>query len=143
MFAHTSNAKTKRFFSYGQAPKTSGVDAFAQSWVEELAWACPPVHLIADTIKRVECTKMMAIIVIPAWKTATFWNTAFPNGQHAVTACKAVTLFRPHVVRGRFCQNKVMQGRTSFPFLAMYFRSDGSGHTHICGPVKCPEEAKQ
>ena len=112
LFAHTSNAKTDKFYSYGQAPKTSRVDAFAQNWQDELAWACPPVHLLADAIKRVENAKMMAIVVFPAWKTASFWNVAFPNGRHAVTACKAIKLFRPHVVRGRFCDNRVMQGRT-------------------------------
>ena len=32
LFAHFTNAKCQRFFSYGKAPHSLGVDAFSQSW---------------------------------------------------------------------------------------------------------------
>ena len=140
LFAHTTNAKVNFFYSYGKAPKTAGVDAFAQNWKDEVAWACPPVHLITETIKKVESTKMMAIVVVPAWKSCSFWATIFPNGTHAVASCCHIERFRPHVVRGKYCDNKLMQGKTNFPFLALYFRSKGEGHKHECGNCAYPEE---
>ena len=139
LFAHTSNAKCKKFYSYGAAPKTSGVDAFAQNWTDELAFACPPIYLIPDALKRIESTKMMAILVIPAWRSSAFWNLVFPDGRHAIQSCVHIAKFRPHVVRGKFCDNKLMQGRTAFPFLALYLRSEGNGHDHICGQKECPQ----
>ena len=42
---------------------------FAHSWLNELAWICPPVYLV---VKRMAHTKMMAILVVPAWKSAPF-----------------------------------------------------------------------
>ena len=132
-FAHTSNAKCSKFYSYGAAPRSAGVDAFAQNWTDELAFVCPPVHLITDALKKIESTEMMAILVVPAWRTATFWSIIFPDGKHAVTSCVNVREFRPHIVRGKYCTNKLMQGKTAFPFLALYMRSTGQGHTHKSG----------
>ena len=141
LFAHSSNAKTSKFYSYGNAPKTTGVDAFAQCWAEEIAWICPPTHLITDAIRKVTVTKMMAILVIPAWRTASFWSAAFPDGKHAFKGCVHIEEFRPHVIRGKFCANKLMQGRTSFPFLALYIRSAGVGTPQEAGKTKY--ESKQ
>ena len=81
LFAHTSNAKCEKFYAYGDAPHASGVDAFAQDWTQELAWACPPVFLMIDTIKKIAETKMMAILVIPIWHTAAFWNMVLQTGR--------------------------------------------------------------
>ena len=138
LFADTTNAKYARFFSYGDAPRTAGVDAIAQCWREELAWICPPVYLVAEVVKKITHTKMMAILVMPAWTTSNFWSTLFPDGSHALDICVHIKLFRPHVIRGIFCQNKLMQGRTAFPFLALYLRSTGAGYIHVSGSVKCP-----
>ena len=44
LFAHYSNAQLPKFYSFGNSPHTSGLDAFAQSWDDELAWCCPPVE---------------------------------------------------------------------------------------------------
>ena len=38
LFAHFSNTHLPRFYSYGNAPHTSGVNAFAQDWTGEIAW---------------------------------------------------------------------------------------------------------
>lgn len=37
LFAHTSNAKASKFFSYGKCPDSCGTDAFAQNWEGESA----------------------------------------------------------------------------------------------------------
>ena len=110
----------------------------AQCWEEELAWTCPPVYMVSEVVRKISHTRMMAILVVPAWTTAPFWPTVFPNGTHAVTICTNIKLIRPHIVRGKFCQNKVMQGHTAFPFLALYLRSRGEGYQHVSGSVMCP-----
>ena len=142
LFAHATNRKCSKFYSYGNAPYTAGVDAFAHSWDNELAWVCPPVYLAADALKKIEHSTMMAILVVPVWKSAAYWPLLFPDGETAVESCTSIQLFHPHVVRGRFCQNKLMQGRTAFPFIAVYMRSNGSGHTHRTGTVRCPKWEK-
>ena len=47
-FAHTSNAKARRFFSYGLCPGSAAIDAFTQDWTDDIAWLCPP-HVSRDT----------------------------------------------------------------------------------------------
>ena len=138
LFAHHTNRKCERFYSYGNAPYSACVDAFAQNWEEEIAWTCPPVYLAADALKKIEHTRMMAILVVPVWRSATFWSLLFPDGETAVESCVRIQLFHPHVVRGQFCQNKLMQGRTAFPFIAVYLRSHGAGHTHKVGKITMP-----
>ena len=138
LFAHTTNKKCQKFYSYGNAPFTAGVDAFAQDWNGELAWACPPVYMVTDTLKKIESSRMMAILVVPAWRSAAFWPMLFPDGKNAVKSCVSVRSFNPHVVRGQYCQNKLMQGKTAFPFLAMYLRATGTGQEHHSGKATCP-----
>ena len=139
LFAHSTNRKCAKFYSYGNAPFSAGVDAFTRNWDNELAWACPPVYLVADTIKKICQSQMMAILVVPAWTSAAFWPILFPDGQKAISSCVNIKLFRPHVIRGQFCQNKLMQGRTAFPFLAVYIRSNRQGYVHQSGKIECPE----
>ena len=142
LFAHTANAKHSRFYAYGNAPKAAGVDAFTQDWTDELAWICPPVYLVVDTVKKVESTTMMAILIVPEWRTASFWNMLFPDGRNALRSCVAIRAFRPHIKRGKFCQNKLMQGKTAFRFLALYIRSRGNGYMHESGKVQIPVEGE-
>ena len=137
-FAHFTNAKTDRFYSYGKSPNTQGVDAFAQSWRGETAWVCPPTSLIIQAVKKIAATDMKAVLITPAWPTAAFWSFIFPDGKRAHELIERAVLFRPHVIRGKFCTNKLLQGKTSFPFLAAYIRSTGAGYKHRAGKVQDP-----
>ena len=47
LFAHFSNTQLPRFYSYGNSPHTAGVDAFAHSWDNEIAWCCPQSILLS------------------------------------------------------------------------------------------------
>ena len=140
LFAHTGNTKHSRFYAYGNAPKAAGVDAFTQDWTNELAWICPPVYLVVDTVKKIANTVMMAVLIVPEWRTASVWNMLFPDGNNAIESCVAVKAFRPHLKRGKFCQNKLMQGRTAFRFLALYIRSKGRGYEFASGKVRRPRD---
>ena len=138
LFAHTSNAKAARFFSYGLCPRTSGVDAFTQDWSDMIAWACPPVNLIIPTVKKICFTRMSGILVVPLWRSALFWTTLLPDGRHFIPQCWKVIKIHPHIVRGRYCYNPLMQGSTAFPFLAVYFVSAGTGYHCTSGSLLCP-----
>ena len=138
LFAHYSNAQLPKFYSFGNSPHTSGVDAFAQSWDDELARNCPPVSLVVPALRKIAASRMQAILVIPAWRSAQFWPFLFPNGTHALQMCTAVSAFRPLIIRGPYCSNCLMQGRPAFPFLALYLRSAGQGYSGLPGTVLCP-----
>ena len=73
LFAHVTNTKCERFYSYGDAPHTAGVDAFAQDWDNETAWCCPPTRMVIQAIHKTEASVMRAILVVPAWTSAAYW----------------------------------------------------------------------
>ena len=133
LFAHTTNAKCKKFYSYGNAPHSARVDAFTRDWSNEIAWVCPPVYMIIETVKKIEESRMHAIVCIPAWRSAAFWTVVFPDGK------QVLEIRRPWIVRGKFCTNKLLQGRTKFPFIVMYIRSAGLRYTGRSGRLECPD----
>lgn len=139
LFAHFSNAQLPRFYSYGNSPHTAGVDAFAQDWCDEIAWCCPPVSFVIPAFKKIAATRMQAILVVPAWKSAFFWTFPFPNGLHAVDICISISAFGPFIIQGRFCSNFLLQGNPAFPFLALYLCSAGLGYSGLKGSVPCPD----
>lgn len=138
LFAHFSNAKCERFYSFGKAPHTAGVDAFAQDWNHEAAWCCPPVSKIVAAVQKIEASTMSAIVVTPAWASASFWPFMFPDGKSARKSCVRLTQFNPTIWRGKYCYNKLMQGKTPFAFLAFYLRADSSGTNMEVGKIPCP-----
>ena len=73
LFAHFTNAQVPRFYSFGNAPHTSGIDAFSHSWDNEIAWCCPPVSLVIPALKKIASSNMQAILIVPAWRSAQFW----------------------------------------------------------------------
>ena len=139
LFAHFSNAQVPKFYSFGNSPHTAGVDAFAQDWSNEAAWCCPPVGLVIPALRKIEASVMQAILIVPAWKSASFWALVFPDGVHATDLCVSISAFRTCIVGGTYCSNFLMQGHTAFPFLALYLRSAGHGFTGRSGSVRCPD----
>ena len=138
LFAHMTNKKHDRFFSLGLFPGSAGLDAFAQSWLQENAWCCPPVSLIIPAIRKICSTRMTANLVVPVWRSAAFWPFLFPDGRTAIQQRWKITLFCPHVIRGQFCYNPLLQGRTAFPFLALFLTSAGFGYHPRSGLISCP-----
>ena len=138
LFAHYSNRKVEKFYSYGKAPHSSGTDAMAQCWDQEVAWLCPPTAMVIESFKKACHSTMEAFVVVPAWPSATFWSFLFPDGRRAHEACKYVKVFQPFILRGQHCQNRLLQGRTDFPFLLMFIKTDGSGYRFRSGKCKNP-----
>ena len=138
LFAHYSNKKVGKFYSYGRAPHSSGTDAMTQCWDKEVACMCPPTSLVIEAFKKACHSVMEAYVLVPAWPSATYWTFLFPDGKHAHEVCKRVEHIQPFVLRGEFCQNCLLQGRTDFPFLIMFISSDGSGYRFKSGRIENP-----
>ena len=84
---------------------------------------------------------MQAIVIVPFWRSASFWPVVFPDGDHAISQCWKIVRFQPFVIRGPFCDNELLQGRTKFTFLAMYISSAGLGYCKSPGLVSVSESS--
>ena len=81
-FADHLNAKMPKFYSKCWCPGTSGVDAFAFSWVGEHLWLVPPVYIIHRVIAKLKKDKASGILVLPKWPSASFWPFVCHNGEY-------------------------------------------------------------
>ena len=73
-FASNLNNKCDRFNSKYWVPGTEAVDAFNQSWSNDLNWLVPPPAAILLTVKKVISDKAQSTLVIPKWKSGPFWS---------------------------------------------------------------------
>ena len=78
-FANESNRKTKRFNSKYFCPQSEGVDAFNMSWKDENNFLVPPVSLIHKVINKIEHEPSTGVLIVPLWKSATFWALLKPK----------------------------------------------------------------
>ena len=76
-FADEYNSKLPSFNSKFWCPSTSGVDAFAFDWGQEMNWLVPPICLVAKAIKHVKASRASATLIVPAWRSAPFWPLLF------------------------------------------------------------------
>ena len=129
LFAHVMNGKTERFYSFGNCPQSLAVDTFTQDWTGEHAWLCPPVSPVIPSQLKLCATKITGIFIMPCWCSAGFWNFIFPNGMHALPQFWKIEAIFPHIVRGKYCYNPLMQGSTAFPFLVIHLIGAGLGYT--------------
>ena len=73
-FASTDNKKVSRFNSKFYCPGTEGVNAFSNSWINENNLLVPPVKLIPKVLKHLNHEGVVGTLVIPVWKSASFWS---------------------------------------------------------------------
>ena len=81
-FAHVDNAQLPTFYSRFWCPGSAAVDAFTVSWADQINWWVPPVHLVVRTLRHAEACKATGTLVVPAWKSASFWPLLCPDGCH-------------------------------------------------------------
>ena len=72
-FSSSYNNHCDRFNSRWWVPGTEGVDAFGQSWANEINWIVPPPRLIINCIRKMETDHAIGTLVVPKWKSAAFW----------------------------------------------------------------------
>ena len=71
-------ASNSRFYQ----PWSSGVNAFAQDWSRADDWFCFPVCLTLKVINHLHDCNAAGTLVIPIWKSATFWPSLCFDGLH-------------------------------------------------------------
>ena len=144
LFADTKNTQVSHFFSRYACPGSAGVSALAFPWTKMAAWVCPPVGRVVEVVKKIaRATGMTGVLVVPAWKTAIFWPFICPDGEHATECFEEVLVFRPFILQGETNEgeNTLMKGFTSFPFMALFIRSEGRGRT-VPGRARMPAELR-
>lgn len=63
-------------------PGTSGVDAFAFDWSQDVNWIVPPISLIGRAVRHLLNCGAKGTLVVPKWKSAVFWPSLIDkNGK--------------------------------------------------------------
>ena len=120
-FASPSNARCDRFFSQYAYPRSLATDAFSVSWSGECLFACPPIGKLIASWKKICATPLVkGVIILPAWKTATFWPVIYPDGIHSSWPAQSAHRFDPFINVGQFYAG-VMNGKNNYVFIAIYF----------------------
>jgi hypothetical protein len=81
VFANHHNKKCVKFYSRWWCEGSSGIDAFCQSWENNMCWIVPPPSLLAKTVLFCLKHKVNGVLIIPKWKPATYWPLLFPHGK--------------------------------------------------------------
>lgn len=122
-FASHLNNKCERYNSRFWVPGTEAVDAFSQYWGRDKNWAVPPPRLVSACVEKIIREKAVCTLVIPLWKSSSFWPTIVDsNGTFRVDIKHVVNLSRINVVspgkgnNGIFAKNPL-----SFDMLALHF----------------------
>ena len=82
VFAHVDNTQLPRFYSRFWCPGAIAVDAFTVNWAGEVNWWVPPVHLVGRVLRHAQHCSAMGSLLVPAWKSASFWPLLCPDGQY-------------------------------------------------------------
>ena len=94
--ASSWNKKALVYFSKHQEPHSSGVNFFSQSLPRGLFYyAFPPPGLITAFILHLAKFMTKGVLIIPLWRSASFWNNVFPDGKHGCWWMKELMTFKP------------------------------------------------
>ena len=116
-FADSSNAKATKFYSDFLCPDTSGINAFAHTWNNENVWLCPPVSKIIPTIRKILQSSLSGILIVPNWKTSSFWPILFPHNKPLGFVKQTLEIF-PTVIQNQRALSP-LSGKTPFSFLVL------------------------
>ncbi len=121
LFAGEGNHKVDKFYSVYATPSSSGVDAFARDWTGEHAFICPPVRDIIPAWRKSCNVRMSGVLVVPEWRSSSFWPMLFPDGHSSNERVQAMHVFQPFIIQGQFAKSPVMKGFTPFLWRALFF----------------------
>jgi hypothetical protein len=99
LFASDRNSKCQRFYSNFFCPGTSGIDAFSDSWDDEVAWICPPIQEIIRIVRRLKTSRTTGILFVPKWKTADYWVEIFNNEGRLLWPFNYMETCRPFIIQ--------------------------------------------
>ena len=67
LFANRNNTQLERFYSYLPDPLAEQLDALAQPWREENAYAFPLFNLISKCLRKISLEGATLLIICPVW----------------------------------------------------------------------------
>ena len=81
-FAHGNNTQLPTFYSGFWCPGSTAIDAFTVNWAGNINWWVSPIHLIGRVLRHTETCSAVGSLIVPAWKSASFWPLICPDGTH-------------------------------------------------------------
>ena len=90
------NRKAEIFFSKTQELGSAGVNFFCQSLYSNLDYYCfPPISMIVPVIYHFFKYQAHGLLVVPVWKSSSFWINLVPDGKHFPRWVKQFLVFKP------------------------------------------------
>ena len=72
-YLQQSFCKNERFYSKYLCKNSSGGNAFAYTWEDEILWLVPPSRLISNVLLHAKISNAKGLLIVPRWESATFW----------------------------------------------------------------------
>ncbi|KAM4028388.1 heterogeneous nuclear ribonucleoproteins A2/B1 isoform 1-T1 [Anomaloglossus baeobatrachus] len=80
LFASAGNRKVATYFSLNPRDEALGVDAFCHSWSFRLAYAFPPLPLLARALRKIRDEGVPTILVAPLWPRRSWYSLVMTLG---------------------------------------------------------------
>ena len=81
-FASDNNNKLPHFYSQFHCLGAENVNSFTCDWGGEFNWLCPPIGLIADTLKHAKLCSAKGVLLVPEWESAYYYPLLTSNGTY-------------------------------------------------------------
>ena len=117
-FADSRNTKVPRFDSRYHCVGCETINTFTASWSDTFNWLCPPIALIAATLKHAKLCQGKGVLMIPEWPSAYFWPLLTENGTHFQHFVKDVLVLDPFYINNSE-SSSVFNGFVDFRSLAL------------------------
>ena len=97
-FADSHNAKLPRFDARYHCIGCETVNTFTADWSSSFNWLCPPIALIAATLKHARLCRAKSVLMVPEWPSAYFWPLLTSDGRHFYPFVRDVLVLDPFYV---------------------------------------------
>ncbi|VDI81742.1 Hypothetical predicted protein [Mytilus galloprovincialis] len=92
-FANDDNHKLTVFYSRYWTVNSIGIDAFTVNWNGVNGWFVPPVCLVSKVLRYMRQCMAQGTIVLPLWKSASYWPILCPTGEGFIKEVKDVLTY--------------------------------------------------
>jgi len=121
LFASAGLHRAERWFAKRPTDGASGADAFAYEWSGlGFVLACPPTADIGDVIRKCARDKVQGMLVVPAWRTANYWQLVASDGAHINRLFMRVARARPVLLANANITSNTFRGRPRFELLFLH-----------------------
>ena len=111
------------FFSKSEELGSAGVNFFCQTLNYFTNYYCfPPPSLILATIYHFHKYQAHGLLVVPVWKSASFWINLVPDGKHFPPWVKQFLIFKPTgFIVDEAIQSSTFRSPVNFEILVIKF----------------------